>query len=242
MSLIMIIAALLPAIVIMIYIYKKDKVEREPKRLIFRLFITGALSIIPACILEILGERVLFTFLPETNLLAVFLDNFIIIALTEEFCKQVVIKKIAWNHLAFNYRFDAVVYGVSSALGFAALENVVYVMEGGLSVALTRAVLSIPLHAFCGVFMGLYLGQAKACEICNNIEGKKANLGKSIWIPVALHGYYDFCLSIDSTILFIAFICFVIVLYIVSIHKIKCAAAEDCSLSANWNTPFHQVY
>ena len=72
--------------------------------------------------------------------------------------------KFAWNHPAFDYRFDAVVYCVFAALGFAALENILYVAQFGFAVAVSRALLSVPGHCFFAVYMGIYLGQAKMVE------------------------------------------------------------------------------
>ena len=232
-------AALIPAIVLMCYVYNKDKIEKEPPGLIFRLFLFGALSTFAAMAGELALTKVLDLFLPANSLAYVAVDNFIVVALIEEFCKRFVAKRGTWNHPAFNFRFDAIVYAVSAALGFAALENVLYVLSYGFGTALTRAVLSVPLHAFCGVFTGLYLGQAKACEIVGNLRGKKAALAKSLWIPVLMHGFYDYCLSVEGWYFTVLFLAFVVVMYVVSFRTINKSAREDCPLAANWNAPFY---
>ena len=91
-------------------------------------------------------------------------ENFLVVACTEELCKRLPVRHIFWRHRAFDYRFDAVVYCVFSALGFAALENVLYVADSGFRTAVMRALLSVPGHFFFAVYMGVYLGEAKSAE------------------------------------------------------------------------------
>ena len=83
----------------------------------------------------------------------------------EEGGKYFVLKHKTWRHPAFNYTFDAVVYAVTAALGFAVAENILYVMDGGVGVALLRAAVAVPGHAFDGVFMGYYYGIAKTAQL-----------------------------------------------------------------------------
>ena len=102
--------ALLPAIVLVLWIYRQDRIEKEPKGLLRKVFLWGALSVIPAVILEMLLEEVLLVFVDADTLSYLALENFIGIALVEEYCKMKAAKKVAWRHPAFNYRFDAIVY------------------------------------------------------------------------------------------------------------------------------------
>lgn len=231
-------AALIPAIVMMVYVYKKDGIEHEPIGLILRLLAFGALSTFAAMLVEMLGDNLLQAFFAEGSVPYIVLENFLVVAVTEEMCKWAVVRLFAWRNPAFDYRFDGIVYAVSAALGFAALENVLYVMQYGLATALTRAILSVPLHGFCGVFMGMHIGQAKACEAVGNYGGRARELWLSVLIPVLMHGFYDFCLSIENTAFTIVFYIFVILVYILSLRRIKKSAAEDCPIAANWNHPF----
>ena len=98
-------------------------------------------------------------------------------------------RRFAWKHPAFDYRFDAVVYCVFSALGFAALENILYVAQFGLSVAVPRALLSVPGHFFFAVYMGIYLGEAKRAEREGEGFLRDRFLRESILVPVLLHGF-----------------------------------------------------
>ena len=157
--------ALLPAIALVVWIYRQDKVEKEPRGLLWKIFLFGVLSVIPAMILEIILDEVFLVFVDADTLCYVILDNFIGVALIEEVCKMKAAKWAAWKHPAFNYKFDAIVYCVTSALGFAAIENVLYCMDGDIGTAVTRALLSVPSHAIDGVIMGYFFGVAKEAEL-----------------------------------------------------------------------------
>ena len=111
---------------------------------------------------------------------------------SEEFVKRFAMKKPTYNNPEFNYTFDGVVYGVAAAMGFAGLENVLYIMDFGFNVAPIRAVTAIPMHAICGVFMGFYYGQMKYAELCGDQPSAKKFWAQSLWIPAILHGIYDF--------------------------------------------------
>ena len=111
------IVALLPALFLMFLIYRQDRVEREPVGLLFKLFLLGALVTFPAGWLERLAVSFLRTVYPNAySTLFLFIENFLIVGLIEEGGKYLVLRT-TWRHPAFNYRFDAVVYGAFSALG-----------------------------------------------------------------------------------------------------------------------------
>ena len=162
MNPVLLLAALLPAIILLIRVYKLDKIEKEPRPLLVKLVIAGALSGVAASLIEAVLTRLLTGLMSGSELAISLLENFVAVALVEELCKHWPVRRFAWKHPAFDYRFDAVVYCVFSALGFAALENILYVAQFGLSVAVPRALLSVPGHFFFAVYMGIYLGEANA--------------------------------------------------------------------------------
>ena len=164
MNPVLLLAALLPAIILLIRVYKLDKIEKEPRPLLVKLVIVGALSGVAASLIEAVLTRLLNRYYSGSELGYLLLENFVAVALVEELCKHWPVRRFAWKHPAFDYRFDAVVYCVFSALGFAALENILYVAQFGLSVAVPRALLSVPGHFFFAVYMGIYLGEAKRAE------------------------------------------------------------------------------
>lgn len=220
--------AILPALILMILIFRQDKIEKEPAGLLLKIFLLGAVSTILAGWLERLALMVLDVFHPNRySTVYAFIEYFCIVALVEEGCKYLVMKKTTWRHPAFNYRFDAVVYGVFSALGFAAAENILYVLNLGIGVAPIRAVTAVPLHCICGIFMGHYYGQQKACERWN-MKGRQA-LYKvlALLVPILIHGFYDFAATSSSGLMHAAFIVFIIVLYIVAFFSVRRYSIED---------------
>ena len=150
---------LVPPILLLIYVWRLDKIEREPIGLVIRVFFMGAASTFIAMVLESIAINGLELLgLDHMSYAYMIIDNFLAIALIEEFSKRIPISKLVWNNPEFNYRFDAIVYCLASALGFAATENIFYMMAYGTEIALTRM---IPVHAICAVYMGYYLGVAK---------------------------------------------------------------------------------
>lgn len=211
MNPVLLLAALLPAIILLIRVYKLDKIEKEPRPLLVKLVIVGALTGVAASLIEAVLTRLLNRYYSGSELGYLLLENFVAVALVEELCKHWPVRRFAWKHPAFDYRFDAVVYCVFSALGFAALENILYVAQFGLSVAVPRALLSVPGHFFFAVYMGIYLGEAKRAEREGEGFLRDRFLRESILVPVLLHGFWDFSLSVDSPWMTAAFYAFVLV-------------------------------
>ena len=102
---------------------------------------------------------------------------------------------LVWKNQNFDYRYDGIVYAVSASLGFAALENILYVISYGTSVSIGRAIFAIPGHTTFAVFMGFFLSRAKTAWLDN--KNFKKNLCKilSLVVPMLIHGLYDFLLS-----------------------------------------------
>ena len=229
MSPFLLLAALVPAAFLMVQVYRLDRIEKEPPGLLLKLALFGALSGLAAGAIEGALTRVLDVTLGG-GMLRLVLENFLAVALVEEACKRWVVLKFAWNHPAFDYRFDAVVYCVFSALGFAALENILYVTQYGLSVAVSRALLSVPGHFFFAVYMGIYLGEAKRAEREGEGFLRDRFLRESILVPVLLHGFWDFSLSVDSPWMTAAFYAFVLVFFLSANHRLRAASEDDQQL------------
>ena len=158
---VLIAAAVLPAAFLLYRVYKMDTIEKEPWSILRKLLLWGALSGIPAALVESLLTGLVGNLLEKGTLLYNFIFGFIVAALVEESFKFFFLYKFTFKSPHFNYRFDGVVYAVFVSMGFAILENVLYVFQGGLGVAVSRALLALPLHAACGVYMGIAYGQQK---------------------------------------------------------------------------------
>lgn len=183
--------AIAPVTIVILYIYFKDKFEKEPVGFLFKNFLLGAtVSIIITAILGSVGGWLI----PLTNKISViqqFLQAFIVVALVEEFSKYIIVRFYAQRNKEFNEPFDGIVYAVMVSMGFAALENVLYVFQYGFATGVTRAFTAVPAHATFGILMGYFMGKAKFSEnkVILNLTG--------LLLATLFHGAYDFFLFIN---------------------------------------------
>lgn len=213
----LLILSLAPVAIIAFYIYNRDLYDKEPAKLLLRGLLWGALVCFPASSIE--------KFLVQFNS-SPFYEAFVVAGFTEEMLKYLALYFLIWKNEEFNEKFDGIVYGVYVALGFAGLENILYVMEGGLGTAITRAVTAVPAHAIFGLTMGYYFGMAKFDE-----TNRTSYIIKSIIFPIILHGLYDYCLMTSYTWLTALFIPYVIFLWIHAFKKLK--SVEQAPLDEN---------
>jgi RsiW-degrading membrane proteinase PrsW (M82 family) len=164
-----------------------------------------------------LVERALVAWMPPFRQIgAAAYHAFVVAGITEEGFKFLVLYLIAWNSRWFNEKFDGIVYAVFVSLGFAAVENIMYVVQSGYQTALVRALTAVPAHALFGVAMGYYFGIARMYE-----EIRSKYLLKAILVPVILHGIYDFILMVGIGWLLMLFIPYVVYLYMAGMRKIR---------------------
>ena len=248
---ILVILAIIPAVVIIAYIFHKDKIEKEPIGMLVGLFFLGCATIIPAGLAEAAIAKGIENSIPTTSAAYSFIMCFLIIAPAEEGCKFLVLRLRTWKSKNFNYTFDAIVYAVVTSLGFATVENIMYVMNNQMTtdqafkVALMRALLSVPGHAIDAVIMGRFYGKAKYCQCSGDNPGKNKNIALALILPILTHGFYDFCLFLNQyagvegmMAIFLIFEVFITVFAFVLIHK---ASKGDTSLPGIGGTPFYQM-
>jgi len=221
----LLILSLAPVIIIAAYIYFRDKYEKEPIRLLLYAMVAGGLTVIPILFVErfLSGFSGFFP-----GLLSAAWNAFVVAAFSEETFKFLALYILIWKSPEFNEKFDGIVYATYVSLGFAAVENVLYVMEGGMSTGVMRAMTAVPAHAIFGVTMGFYFGLAKFYEKQRQSLKRKALL----W-PILLHGIYDFILFTEIEWLTIVFLGFVIYLYISGLKRIK-----ELSKQSIYNTDY----
>lgn len=215
-------AALLPPLCLMWGVHRMDRLEPEPKRLCWGLFFRGALGMVPILVLELIAERFAegFAWYP---LFYLFLSYFVIPGFIEEGVKYRILVRRVWDERAFDHRFDAVVYAVFVSLGFAAIENVLYVCTSGLSTAIVRALFSIPGHAMFGIVMGVCLARAKWLSLSGQHQAAQAALRRTWVLPAVLHGAYDFLLVGFGWVFYVYFI----VLTVCVVQLLRRSARED---------------
>ena len=181
--------AIIPGILIIVYVYRKDTVEKEPLRLILKILLFGVISCIAAGYLEQLESNFLPQY-PQGSVEYAVTTSFCMAALVEETVKYLAMRIGSWRYEGFNYRFDGVVYGVSAAVGFAIYENIMYVAMYGFQTAIVRAFTAIPLHAFCGVFMGVFYAYSKKASILGQSGQKVLYTLLALIVPMLIHGRY----------------------------------------------------
>ncbi len=160
---------------------KKDKYEKEPERLVFFAFLAGVLATVPSVLLESLLP---FHDRESPFILRSLFFSFLWVAAVEEFCKFLAVRVTVYRSKEFNEVMDGMIYMVSAALGFAATENVGYMLGFGFSVGFLRAILSYLAHVSFSAILGFYMGKAK-------IEGQKNLIWVGFGLAISLHWLYD---------------------------------------------------
>jgi len=223
------ISSITPVLIFMFLIYNKDSIK-EPWGMLMKCFFGGFLSVIITLIIVRFITPIGAGF--SSPFARSFFDAFFQAAFPEEISKLIILYWFVWKHKDFDQHFDGIIYAVFVSMGFALVENLMYVYEGGLNVALIRAILAVPGHGFFGVAMGYYFSLAKFHT------GPKKNefMAKCLLVPVILHGLYDFALmyagnSADKPLLafalIIAFTIIVIAIWKRGLKKVELHYQKD---------------
>lgn len=208
--------AITPGIVLCILIYYLDKYDKEPVYLLLKLFFYGVLISLPV----IFFERMLMKFNIFNGFLNSLYSAFVVAGFTEEFFKRFVVISKAYKLKEYNERFDGIVYSVVVSLGFATLENILYVVFGYQSyqVAFSRALISVPGHMLFGITMGYYLSLAK---YSTTKKQQRYYFVLSLFAPIVLHGLFNFLIFVQAYLLIPIFMLFYFYLLITNIKKLN---------------------
>ncbi len=239
--------AVVPALLLCIYIYKMDVIEKEPIPMLLVLFFLGVVITVPVAYVESL--LISHIGMNYNDTFKCFILAFLIVALVEEGFKYIILFFGTWKNKNFDHIYDGIVYAVFISLGFAMLENLLYVaqptfsslshmsmptidaIQSGTDTAMLRAIISVPAHCFYAVTSGYYFGIAK---LNNSIGYKRKSilfLAYSFIVPIVLHGLFDFLLLVSNNMLTWTFYCFVSILYIASYFNIKKISAVEMTSS-----------
>ena len=213
---ILIIAAVIPAVFLMIKVYKSDRLEKESPRMLWTLVKAGILSSLIALVEEKVFSLILNSFVDANSVAYNIILYFVIVAGAEESSKYIFLKRNTWRSSEFNSQFDGVVYATFVSLGFALWENISYVLSYGFATAVVRAVTAIPGHACFGVFMGIFYGIAKKYSARGNNSASKAYRFLAVLVPALIHGAYDYIATLEEQQGGWIFLAFVAVLFVVS--------------------------
>lgn len=243
LTIISMILALLPTLVIMCIILGNARKNTNQYRKIITVFMISIATCIPAAILEMIGqniETVVFVVYgvnvnemsKNTQIIYMFIQYMFIVGTVEELCKYLTFKLVIFNDRYFDNTYDGLIYGAASALGFATFENILYIFgsqEVPIITALLRAALSIPLHAVTGMIMGHYFGVSKYRKY-NNINATSSPEIRALIASMIIHGLYDFVVTIpmynpDNSyvgwVIFIVMVLMTIAIYITMAYFVK---------------------
>ena len=226
-NVILIAAAVIPAALLMLRVYKADHLEKESPRMLLRLAIGGVLASLIALVLEkALGFLLNSTVDSSSPAYSVIL-YFIIVAFSEEGAKYFMLWLRSWRSVEFDCQYDGVVYAVFVSLGFAIWENISYVLMYGISAALVRAITAIPGHACFGVFMGVFYSIAKKYWLRRQNGMSHLFRILAVIVPALLHGTYDYIASSEVTGHTWYFVIFIVVLFVISFILIGRMSRND---------------
>ena len=161
---------------------------------------------------------------PDDSFIYYVILMYVVVGLSEEGFKYLLLRMTTWNSPEFNCRFDGVVYAVFVSLGFALWENISYVFTYGLGTALVRAITAVPGHACFGVFMGTWYGLAKKQQLWGQEDLSVVSRTMAVALPVIIHGTYDLLATLGNTWIFIIFIA---VMFAISFATIKRHSVQD---------------
>jgi RsiW-degrading membrane proteinase PrsW (M82 family)/ribosomal protein S18 acetylase RimI-like enzyme len=184
--------AIAPGLAICLYIFYRDKYNREPAFTLLMSFVWGLLVTIPAVTIEMLAKDI-----TDETVTGIIISSFFFIALVEEFSKFLPLRYYALSRKSFDEPLDGIVHAVMIGMGFATLENIGYVLTApdGIQTGMLRMFTSVPGHATFAVIMGYYAGKAKFDFI-----HRKELLLKGILLATFFHGVYDCCLFLTKVL------------------------------------------
>jgi RsiW-degrading membrane proteinase PrsW (M82 family) len=188
--------AVAPGLALFLFFYLRNRYKQEPLGPLVITFLYGAAALVPSMMNSTALQRLTGWRSSTPNVLHSLLGALLIVGLVEEGCKYLVVRFYSYRLPGFTEPYDGIMYSISAALGFATVENVLYVVSGGAATGVLRAVLSVPSHAFNAVLMGYFLGEAKFAR-SDAAANRLSLLG--LVLAVIAHGLYDFIVfSLDQ--------------------------------------------
>ena len=250
MRVILIAAAVIPALFLLIQTYRSDRLEKEPLSMLLSLVLCGIIATELASLAERGGVWLLNQLFLDTGpgwswnrewralgisvhpslSLYYVLFYFVVVAVTEEGIKVLLLRLRTWRSPHFNCSFDGVVYAVFLSLGFALWENIQYVLQFGFLTAMARAVTAVPGHACFGVFMGAWYGAAKRWQQRGRKNRSRLCRWMAFLVPVLLHGLYDYIAASPTVGTRGMFLGFVLLLFLSALYLVRRSARNDSYL------------
>lgn len=202
-------AAIAPGLALFSYFYLRNQMATEPRKTLLQTFLYGAAFTFPILFIQyVLTEEKVFS--------SPFIQNVLFSSAIEEFFKWFILLIAIYKHIEFDDPYDGVLYGVGISLGFATVENVLYLLTYGLDTAFMRALLPVSSHAIFGVVMGYYFGR------CKFSKGHKSCILIALLAPMTLHIIYNTILTFESYSIYFM-VPFMLFLWWYGLRKVKLA-------------------
>lgn len=202
-------AAIAPGLALLSYFYLRNEMDTEPRRTLLHAFIYGGIITFPVLFIQfVLKEEETFT--------NPFFINVIFTSSIEELVKWLIIFAVILRHVEFDDPYDGILYGAAVSLGFATVENVLYLLSFGIDQAFMRALLPVSSHALFGVVMGYYYGKGKF----SSDEIQKKFLALALLAPVGLHIMYNSILMLEEYFIYVM-LPFMLFLWWFALCKVK---------------------
>lgn len=222
--------AFIPILVVALYIYKRDVYKKEPIKELVKAFCGGIAS---ALVVIMINQLIVLAGIDITS--NVILRAFVSAGLIEECVKFFFLYKLFWNNPCFDERFDGIVYAVFVALGFAFIENILYIYQdvsNAVHIAYARAFFAVPAHTLFAISMGSGLGLARFSN--HNVT---VRITGGLVSAVVIHGIYDFLLMYAdeleavnetfSAFIVLLFYIFVFFMWVMGFKRMRALSEED---------------
>ena len=218
-----------PPALLVRYMYLKLESQNQQKKLIYSLYLLGIVLTIPILSLEFLLGRVEAS-ISFSILMSQLLRSFIIVSVCEELSKGVIVIIFAYKKIEFDQFINGVVYAIAVSMGLATLENLLYLLRGGLGLAILRTFTAVPLHAISAGILGYYIGRAK---FSTSGKQKRKLFLRGVFYASLIHGMYDFILSSNPEYyLYVSIGAYLllVVIFIILLNKINSANKKDIKM------------
>ncbi len=230
---------MLPVVVLMYILYRKDRIQPEPKEQLRKAFYLGVLSCLLSFVIS--GPFALIGLYSEevNTVMDAFRTAFFGAAIPEEIAKFAVLWYFLRKNPYFDEKFDGIVYAACVSMGFAAFENIGYLFmntENFLGVGIVRAIFAVPAHLCFGIMMGYYYSLVKFYP---NSKRHSTNRLMVLLVPILLHGLYDMMLFSLGTlppvlilVVFVTFLVFCFRMWKYAVRRIEEHLARDVNFSS----------
>lgn len=189
--------AIAPGIAISIFVYSLKEFGKEAWRQLLLSFLLGMVATLPPLLIQNLAADVRED-PARHSVLAFAFYAYIVIALTEEGSKYLVLRAYAFRLPTLQTPFDGILYSVMVGMGFATVENIEYVWQFGLETGLSRFFLAVPAHASFAVLMGYNMGWAKMLRTPETARASIWRMWRGLLIATFFHGSFDFFLFLQQ--------------------------------------------